>query len=390
MLVAVISGVHMKTAVLIGYHGHKNLGDDIFRKILMKWMSQSIGIKKCFITAPINSIEGEMSGVKMYSIASPVKSVSRLLWIPIFFKSLKSDYLIFSAGSIFTIQPFLLMYITLRLLKFIRGDSLDIVALGVSIGPFNSDFDRDWCFKSLGLMKQVLLRDKKSTEIIQTSNSRINYKLSYDLALCWRKMFPAANNNRNSDGGIIGLALTSRGFGECSSTVHSTVCDAIVNAIEAACNIASISEIRIFAVCSDRRDGDIELSEHISARMKHLNRDVNVIVYNGSDIDGYLSSIYECSIVIASRMHAGIMALSNTIPVYQISYAIKITEFYRRANLLTTYLYDSDKVTKENLTKFLVDGLSNKLTDYTQSQYTRLNQVEAVAYSDLVEMKALV
>jgi len=376
----------MKSATLIGYHGHKNLGDDIFRSIILKWMNTSLNVNKCFITAPSNSIEKTLFGITMETIETPIKNISRFLWISIFISSLRSNYVVFSAGSIFTIQPFFLMFLTLRLLKSIKGDSLSIMAVGVSIGPFRSNFDKYWCFKSLSLMDQILLRDEKSKKIIDESSFSINSKVSYDLALCWRKMFPYLEKVRKKDNKIIGLSLTLRGFGECTSTVHSHICDSVITSIESVVNRVSISEIRIFAICSDSVDGDILLSKHFEERLLKLRCKINIVIYDGHNIDDYLNLIYECSVVLASRMHAGIMALTASIPVYQISYAIKISEFYKHCDLSIVYMYKISEVTEQNMEEFFVAGLLLKLSNHYQIQSDRLNELESVMYYDLIKL----
>lgn len=376
----------MKTATLVGYHGHKNLGDDIFRKILMKWLSSVMGVNTCSVSARSNSIEKMIFGIKLCTFESPIKSVSRFLWLPIFLKSLRSDYLIFSAGSIFTIQPFFIMYCTLRLLKLIRGNALNIMAVGVSIGPFKNNFDKYWCLKSLRLMNQIMLRDQKSSEILSSSSFNIPYKLSYDLALSWYKTFPESIQTCSKDTILIGLALTSRGFGECAGKVHSNICDSIIMAIESAIKQCDKINIRIFSICNDSIDGDLETCKHISRRLFDMGINSELVIYDGENIDEYLSSISKCVLMIASRMHAGIMAARASIPVYQISYAEKINAFYKHSELSTTYMYANDKVTKESIEEFISQSLSGRLTSFSDTQNHQLKAKGEIVYSDLLNL----
>lgn len=376
----------MKSAVVVGYHGHKNLGDDIFLKILLNWMSVSLSVKSCSVSAKKNSIKKLIFGVNVSTFENPVKNIGRFLWLPIFFKSLRSDYLIFAAGSIFTIQPFFIMYCTLRLLKIIRGNRLNIMAVAVSIGPFKSEFDKYWCLKSLNLMGMVMLRDEKSSDILKSSKLNIPYTLSYDLALSWYKVFPELVPQGQCDTKLIGLALTSRGFGDCTENGHSNVCESIILSIGRAINQYDKVSTRIFCICNDSRDGDLEICRHISNRLTDMGIKSEIVIYDGGNINDYLSSISECALMIALRMHAGIMATCASIPVYQISYAEKITSFYEHCMLSTEYMYSHNEVKYDDIYKFISNGLSGKLADFADKQSTQLSVKGEIVYSDLMKL----
>lgn len=376
----------MKTAVLVGYHGHKNLGDDIFRKILMNWLATVLKVTACSVSAKKHSIEQTIFGIKLSTFETPVKRVSRFLWLPIFFKSLKSDYLIFSAGSIFTIQPFFIMYVTIYFLKLIRGKSLSVMAVGVSIGPFKNNFARYWCLRSLSLMDQVLLRDKKSSDILKKSNLKIAYTLSYDLALSWYETFPELLSVRSNNSCLIGLSLTTRGFGVCAADEHSNICNSVISAIESVIQYNDKAELRIFSVCNDSTDGDLEICKHLAKRLIVSGFKAEIMIYDGNNVDEYLSLIYECSLMIASRMHAGILATGASIPVYQISYADKIKAFYEHCGLSTTYMHSVDNVNKHDIEEFLSQGLLFQLTDFADIQCRNIKQKGKIVYSDLMNL----
>lgn len=372
----------MKTATLVGYHGRKNFGDDIFREIVIRWLSTVLNVNKCHITAEKDLLEPIISNVAIHTFSSPIKRISRLLWLSIFLKAMRSDYLIFSAGSIFTILPFFLLYLVIWQLKLIRGDTLKIMAIGVSIGPFRNNFDRYWCFKTLSLMDHILLRDLKSKKVLDAADVNLSCDLSYDLALCWHRMFVVPYKKKKL--GLIGIAVTSRGFGSCQDGKHSHNCNAIIEATEDAMNQNAYARIRILCVCSDEVDGDLALCNHINSRLLKWGSRVEVVIYNGKDIDIFLPAIYECSLMIASRMHAGIMAMCASIPLYQISYAEKITSFFEHCELSSAFLYSHDQMTRESLKNFLHQGLLNNLDSFAVEQSTSLRKKGDIIYNDLL------
>jgi len=377
----------MKTAILVGYHGHKNLGDDMFLRVIIKWLKEKLEVNMCTVSAKQGTIDSELYGVTLKAMEPPIKKISRSLWLAIFMKSMKSDYLIFSAGSIFTIQPFFIVYITLRILRFIRGDFLNIMAVGVSLGPYRSRADKYWCLKALDQMNYVMLRDKKSAEILGKSGVSVPYKLSYDLALSWTKMYPGRNVRQMQQGDVIGLALTSRGFGLCTENNHSHNCNAITKALTEATKEYSNARVKIFGVCNDDIDGDFKLCRHIEQRLLSAGVRAKIVMYGDGKIDPYLDQLRDCKLLIASRMHAGIMATLGSIPVFQISYAEKIMAFYEHCDLSKNYIRINDDVSDSAITEFISLAMSGKLKDFADSQNVILRHKADLVYRDLMELK---
>ncbi|MFK5950444.1 MAG: polysaccharide pyruvyl transferase family protein [Methylococcales bacterium] len=374
----------MNKATLVGYHGHKNLGDDIFREILFNWMSKDLGVGNCAITATKGSIVPHKK-IEIKYLESPIKKISRSIWLPIFSRAMKSNYLIFSAGSIFTIQPFFIIYMLLLLLRLLRRD-LKIYAVGVSAGPYKSDFDRYWCLKAFSLMDHVMLRDKRSESIIRQSKLNINHKLSYDLALSYNHFFHKSKPTINTEK-ILGVSLTARGFERCSLK-HSKICEMYVELIKAVLDSEFKPIVRLYAVCSDEEYGDVELCEHVKGRLQPYLDRVIVVKYE-NDIDDHLNSLYECSAVIATRMHAGIMAILHNVPTYQITYAEKISEFYSHASISDKYLRNMDELSTNDMYQFLSDAFDMRLVDFVECQCSVLNGKGMNVVKDLEELSEL-
>ena len=368
----------MNKATLVGYHGHKNLGDDIFREILFNWMSKDLNVNACAITAANGSIISHKT-IEVECIEPPVKKISRSIWLPIFTKAIKSKYLIFSAGSIFTIQPFFIIYILLLLLKLIRKD-LKIYAVGVSAGPYKSKFDKYWCLKAFALMDHVMLRDKRSEGILSGAGMDINYRLSYDLALSYYQFF-LKSKTTTKHRKILGVSLTDRGFESCSMG-HSKLCDLYVELLRGVLNTEFNPEVRLYAVCSDKEYGDVELCEHVMERLHEFSDRVSIVKYN-NDIDKHLDSLLECSALIATRMHAGVMAILNNVPTYQISYAEKISEFYCHTSISNKYLRNMNEISTNDMYEFVLDAFDMKLTDFVTNQCNTLNTKGMNVVADL-------
>jgi len=368
----------MKKATLVGYHGRKNLGDDIFREIVLHWLRNKLNVTACSITAKKDSI-ALSKDLNLSFIESPIESVSRSIWAPIFISSLRCNYLVFSAGSIFTIQPFFIIYSMLILLRAIRGKNLKIFAIGVSIGPFRNRYDKYWCLKALALFDKVILRDKRSETFIE--NAMVNYKKSYDLALSYNILLDKIDPYNCNDKFKLGISITERGFRSCKQS-HSDDCEQYVSLIERVLLSSTNSTVKLFAVCSDPHDGDIKLCTHVANRLMGYADRISIEIYD-NNVDEYLKSLSMCSAIIASRMHAGIMGILNKVPVYQVSYAEKISEFYMNCGVDETYLRTPNEVTTDDMYNFVMQAFEGALNEFVEKQYAIIYQKGEVIVNDL-------
>jgi polysaccharide pyruvyl transferase WcaK-like protein len=361
-----------KTTTLVGYHGYHNLGDDIFRRLVCRWLDNLLDVGTCYISIKPGTTEYTNSTMRVIPFSTPVTRISRLLWLNVFRNSLASYALIFSAGSIFTIQPFFLIYLVLRLLRLFRGKKLTILALGVSIGPFRTRSDHDWCLKCLSLMDYILVRDAQSKVIIDRSQQPINAELSFDLALCCKTTPTQVGSAEQIP--ILGVAVTERAFGTCTTT-HSRNCESLLQALQSALVTFPNVRIRILCVCTDKHDGDRDISQHLHETLSKTWRNrIELLSYENDQVEDMLRFIAECSLLISARMHAGIMGTLASIPVYQISYADKIRNFYLHSQLSTEYLHDHTHFTPQSISEFISKSLLGQLKDFACVQKTILEE----------------
>lgn len=378
------SEVRTKTATVVGYHGYQNLGDDIFRRVVCEWLSGSLGISKCYISTRDDLAPLLTSRIKVLPFSNPLPRINRLLWINVFNKSLQSNVLIFSAGSIFTIQPFFLIYLVLRLLRLFRGKGLQILAIGVSIGPFRNSRDQYWCLKGLSLMDQVLIRDFQSKSLIDMSEEVVNVTSSFDLALNWTPK--PSRPKLVARPPLLGIAITERAFGSCE-TSHTFNCSIITEALHETLTKFTEVQIKILCVCNDGRDGDRIISRHFQETLarKWKNR-VETIYYENDKIEEMEGIIAECASLISARMHAGIVGMLASVPVYQISYAEKIRNFYLHSELSTRYLHDHTHLDQQSIIEFISMSIMGELQDFASTQKSILEEKGQLVSSHLQQL----
>ncbi|MCA9420197.1 MAG: polysaccharide pyruvyl transferase family protein [Nitrospira sp.] len=353
------------SATIVGYHGYKNFGDDIFLNIVCAWLNRELNVTSCNVTSKKGARKQEICGVEVRPFYNVVSFINRCFWFSIFKHALRTDYLIFSAGSIFSIQPFMLMFVVLKVLRLLKGNRLKVVAIGVSIGPFYSSSDRLWCSRALGLMDQVLLRDRQSSKLIETMSEVIHTRTSYDLALLWGVVLK--DSAREDHSKFIALSITERGFGDCTEK-HSNNCEVITSVISRMLSSNTEIKLRIFDICADTKDGDLAIASHLFGRLPQWSGRIEICRYHGDNLDAILGQMASCSAMICSRMHAGVMATLNQVPVFQISYAEKIRNFFLHSGLDTKYLVDSNDLNEIELYDFLHYAIAGDLNLFAQSQ----------------------
>lgn len=370
------------TATLIGYHGYQNLGDDIFREVILRWLGERLGVKTCFVTARDDVFAGSRYGVSIIPFTNPLARISRFQWLQIFIRGLRSHYLVFGSGSIFSVQPFLLIRLVLGLLKAIRGESLKIVAIGISVGPFRTEAQKDQCLRVLAMMDCVLTRDITSSEILSKSKWPVRVLQSADISLCASflaaSQAPAAPRNR------IGLVVTRRAFGNCV-TDEGGPCRELLNAL-AMVNDEQAAEIRILCVCMDPTDGDAALSREFAHALGRRKIACEITYYKDGNLAEFLQAMKECAAVISSRLHGGVVAMLYGVPVFQVEYETKGRELARRCNLSDDFLRPAADLQSNEIARFLRMAREGSLQHASSSDRALLAECGSLVETQLGEL----
>lgn len=330
--------------MLVGFHGKRNLGDDLFLAILANWLGRDLQVDEVTVSA----VGEQLPRVGTSPLLKGYWPARRLLpredKLRLFVAALNADMLIFGAGSIFTIDAFRWLHATVKALRRLRGRSLKLAAIGVSIGPFRSESDREFCFKTLALFDVILVRDGISAELLAGRAEAPRVIPSLDLALSAAHWFPRAfeeNAHPPRSAKVLGVVLNDYDFlfnrgdrtrdverGRRIAAVLRQVRDGVPGL-----------QIRLLEACGDGLYGDAPFNQRL---MQELGPDgVEVIPYNNDPV-GYLRFVAGCDVVLASRMHGGLLAKLCGIPVVQLSYAQKIDELYRALDFSRDYLHSYD------------------------------------------------
>jgi polysaccharide pyruvyl transferase WcaK-like protein len=341
----------MPEATLIGYHGRRNLGDDIFLRVGCEWLQARCRPSTIFVAGYSDAIPDALPGCRARIVPFERRNAwfARSVWLRTFQYAMRSRLVLFAAGSIFTIQPFFLAYLLLKIVRTVRP-GIRIVALGVSIGPLRSAKDEAWCARLLSLFDVIALRDAESAEIVRHLKIAAPAVLGYDLALRWS---PALRSPlRDRDNAVLGVCLNERACTARSGDPNSSVGQALVAALQAMATDCPALKIRLLVVCTDPIDGDSTVTSQLHDSLAAAGVTCERATYSGDDPESFLQAISSCGGVVTSRMHTGVLAMMQGVPVLQISYAPKIPAFYSHCGIEPDCLLDTSELTHADVLSF--------------------------------------
>lgn len=358
-----ISLLSKKTGVVIGFHGMQNTGDDLFLRIITDWASQFLGIREFYVTAETDKLPLLSESIIVKGIFPKRKMFPRENLLRQMVAALKSNYVIFGAGSIFTINSFRLLYYSMYLLRRLNK-RVKILAVGVSIGPFHSNSDKLYCIKLLQLFDIIMVRDEESVDILKAMGIETKIIASFDLALSLPEFMDIPV--KSSEPLTIGVSMNNYNsyFGPQYAYLDKIRNDKVVEVISAFISKFPDTQIVLFEICGDSFYGDGPVCKYLLERIAKKSNYIRTVSYS-RDSTNVLFEMSRCTVVFAMRMHAGILASMIGIPVVQLSYARKISDFYDTIGLDSEFVHDYNEFNVSVVTEQLVriiDELQNVVT----------------------------
>ena len=356
----------MKKITIAGYHGNSNLGDDYFLSFILKEL-QKRQILRATLIAKKGSINNHLIPDKFdlhCTLSTKTKFRGYDKIVSIFYHGMKTDKLIFCAGSIFTILPNFLFYLVIRMLKLLRP-KLEISAIGVSVGPFPNIRAKFWLPKALKYFDQLILRDEVSLNRLK---SKQNAVVSRDIAyLKPQAKFP----NKDHSSLLISVHPYNSFFSD-NWTVETERNEVIAMLVGEAVKSGAIKKVTIFVTCTDEKYGDDVLSNDLAAKLLKNGIEAKIVHYKTIEQSVELIQRYEK--VISSRLHTGFFGLKTGGVIYQFAYADKIKNFYYNLSLKNMIFDHPYRINVEKFSTFLQ---SNALKDRTD--FIKINELGSEA-----------
>lgn len=346
-----------RSALVIGYHGRGNFGDDIFLEVASHLLG-SKGIQKLYVTGRKDTIPSRIGQLECETIYPRVTRIGRLFWVQIMLHAMKCDCIVFCAGTIFQSFPPGMASFALKLSSVLRRE-LPILALGVSVLPVESAIRRLLRRSFFRLFRVFVVRDVASYDYCVSEGAPPHPVLGGDLSLLWNPGWGLENGHpdlathaRSSNSRK--LLFVPHSLRQISSKTREATYSRIFNTLNNWLASNSTYSIEVWPSCADQHDGDVQISEIFFKRFfTEFGTRATVCAPRFNAPQELAGHIQGSAAIITMRMHPGVVGMQCGIPVFQLSYAPKIKDFFTSNGIASNYLADIEGDFSEDLTRFL-------------------------------------
>jgi polysaccharide pyruvyl transferase WcaK-like protein len=345
--------VKHRSLFIYGYHGRNNLGDDLFLEIITSKLHRIYDISKFYVSSPKDS-KGIHSGRQVsFEVVNVLKKqymFSRLSWLNIFFSALRTDGIVFCAGSIFSVQPFFLIRFVLSTLRLLKGQDFALIAVGISSGPYRSQRDRKRAHACFRMMDHIQVRDIASETDLAAVIPAGKLTRSFDIALGSPRIWSGDADRLlrpSQDHLTVGVCLHRRAT-ELEGGQLAEFFSQIVETL----GTAGVSVILLVA-CTDTEDGDLAIAQQLALDLAQVGPKPRIATYAPDGIESFLATMRSCDCIVTSRMHVAVAAIASAIPVLQINYAEKVAQFFVSHEIPVDNLGNADTIFTEKLSQLI-------------------------------------
>jgi len=207
-----------------------------------------------------------------------------------------------------------------------RAAGAPLVFFSQSFGPAEKSLSRFFLRRSLRLSAGFIARDDVSAEYVRRLGPGFEAAaVCPDVALTWP---PAASVSHGSP--TLGVSLLRwKNYSGNEATSHARYMDAMQDAIEQQLKREPDLRLRLYATNSAigrNAMDDVEVCEEMLGRLTEAGFGSRcTVVPWTADPAAFSSDVTGCELLIASRMHSAVLALSQGVPVAGIAYEEKMT-----------------------------------------------------------------
>lgn len=319
----------MSKVYLSGYYGMSNSGDDALLAAsiwgINKFIRDCSGI---YLTAPFLS-DLSLNNIQIMPIRKPVTRFVGENGLRDLLYASFANIIIYGGGSVFHNAYYMLKQIYL-MKSMRRGPRL---AMGVSVGPFNSAFDEKVCSMLLKKFDFVGVRDQQSYEIARSISPHTPIFKTFDLAVLFPKLYNVDTRQLTS------MLKSGIGIAMCSTNISQKTQNALVELINKLARLGH-TDITLIDFNGNNRNGDVAINNYIQS---NVNTEVNIrrIPYCSSPLI-VLECISKLKVVIAMRLHAAVFAYMAQTPVILLSYHDKCRNWAIEIGMNKKYMYESN------------------------------------------------
>lgn len=350
----------MKGVSLYGWNAKFNAGDDAMTQVMVahfqRLYGEDVPIRIMAERSRLPFMKGNIKGNLAVEQVNKIPGFRTWCNINVYGRSfVKSDLLIFGGGSIFhdskNTQYFDALYS-----NFKKQGGKKAGSLGVSVGPFPNEHSKIVNLKFLESLDFVVVRDEKSFNILRENDLQTNYIKAIDLAILYPRYFSLKLQEKKNK---IGVSLRSKHH---SADELKKLADALIEMQKQMPQHTFV----LYQFCAyESLDDIIEINQLV----KLISNKVKYEVFDFTlDTIKFYESISSLDLMIATRLHAAIMAYTVNTPTVILSYHEKCREFADMVGMDQSLILNSDDLDISLLLNKSKEIVLNKAQAYTLAQ----------------------
>ncbi|QNF26188.1 polysaccharide pyruvyl transferase family protein [Metabacillus elymi] len=319
----------MKKKILVNAYFAKNLGDDLFLKVLfdrypdVEWylLTSDKSYKEIF------SRYNKVKIIKSLSLNIGKREINLFYKInDILLKYKKYDAYLIIGGSIFMEFPSWEEKLKHReyLPNKFKELNKQTFIIGSNFGPFTDDTFIEKHKEFFNKFDDICFRDKYSYNLFNDLN---NVRVSPDV------VFNLETKSSNKKEKVVGISLIDIEKRKNLQEFYNNYNKKVIELIEKFIDVGY--SIKLFSFCEN--EGDLRISNYIKSKVKNSNN-IKVINYDG-DIDEFLNQFKTCEVIVGTRFHSIILGILFDLNVFSIIYSEKTYNVLRDLNLNTESNY---------------------------------------------------
>ncbi|MEE8057066.1 MAG: polysaccharide pyruvyl transferase family protein [Pseudomonadales bacterium] len=355
-------------ALIVGYYGMKNSGDDMLFYATIKGAHEELGLNKFAVSSASELYHNNQYDV---SLVLPEKQLFRgHNRLNLYTAALMSKHIFFGGGSV--LHSYRDIQIKRHLMKL--ASSNEHAALGVSIGPFRSSQTERECAKFLNECTLTGVRDSDSLDIAKSIAPNAAVVPTFDLALS-QLSHKLEKFNVPFQRRIIGVCLCPTDELQHGQDLKTRRIQTIIDSLKRIPK-SNYDEIWLIDFNGHPNLGDYPIHLPIYTALK---RHTNVRHFHyDSNPWHVVSLIRQCSVTICMRLHASIFSYMTGTPAINICYHKKCWEWSRSIEMDQRFIFPSNDFSANDLLNRLEQVLNGdypepSLTVKTANQYSMKN-----------------
>ena len=359
-----------KNFYLWGWSGQLNAGDDVFAHVAAWGLRRYMHGKQLFMDSDLSDVLGRRSRIH---VAEPTRlrfpGLTRVRRAC--FRQL-ADCFVLAGGTLLPTQKGV---DELLADKHWHQRGRNRIAIGLSVGPFESSRHEETIAELLGTMSYVAFRDDFSYDWAVSRKVKTRCIRAFDLAVLQPESLPLAGAGRNEER-VLGVSLLAH---EAQKNPTRLPVDIDI-AKQVGISVARLSaklglKVVFFSLCLNGYSDDRIMAGVFAEAFQK--GQLELFEHNGDPVRTF-EKVRSCSHMVSMRLHGGIMAFAAGVPFLQLEYHPKCRDFAETIGLAEHHRLDMSAFSSEVLTRKLeglmsVDSVSSMMDLRSAQERAKLN-----------------